>query len=212
MENSSVSLQNQLFSFIKENKLIVALFLGGMIFLGIGLIQFFPKAENTIEFKKGGEVEAASTSAVPSEILVDVSGEVKNPGVYALPQSARVQDALKAAGGLNVNADYTYVSKMVNLASAVRDGMKIYIPHQGEASINTSVVLQSSGDVGIESTSGVVSINNASESDLENLPGIGPVTAGKIIASRPYSSIEDLINNKVIGQSTFNKIKDQIGL
>lgn len=212
MENSSVSFQNKLMSFLSENKLVVALFMGGMICLGIGLIQFFPKADETIEFKKGGAVEAASTSAASADILVDVSGEVKNPGVYTLPASARVQDALRAAGGLSSDADYTFVAKTVNLASAIRDGMKIYIPREGEVSTTVGVVSDSSTGVGLEAASGLVNINSASQSDLEGLSGIGPVTAGKIIAGRPYGSIDDLVNKKVVGQSVFSKIKDQISL
>lgn len=182
-----------------------------MIFLGIGLIQYFSGTESQIEFQKGSEVEAASTSANTGKIVVDVSGEVVNPGVYKLSSDARVQDAITAAGGLSTSADAAYIAKSVNLASVLKDGIKIYIPRVGEAPVQTTVMgatTEGSGDA----SSGMISVNSASSSELESLPGIGTVTAGKIINGRPYGSIEELLSKKIVGQSVYEKIKDSIGL
>lgn len=212
-----VSLQQNLFAFLKNNKIIVGLFALGMMFLMIGLIQFILPKPTTIEFKKGAEVEAASTFSEKSQIVVDVGGEVVKPGVYTLDSTARVQDALDAAGGLSSFADSSFVAKSINLALPIQDGTKIYIPKVGEISsslnLTTAGIIQGelSGSKG-NNTPGVISINSSSQSELEALPGIGPVTAGKIISNRPYSSIDDLLTKKAVGQSTFNKIKDQIGL
>ncbi|MBI2420982.1 MAG: helix-hairpin-helix domain-containing protein, partial [Candidatus Levybacteria bacterium] len=96
-----------------------------------------------------------------------------------------------------------FIEKNINLASKVTDGMKIYIPRVGES-------LSSGVNTTISSGSSLVGINSAGQAELEALPGIGPVTAGKIIAGRPYSSIDDLVAKKAVSQSVFEKIKDQI--
>lgn len=190
-------------AFIKANIIVSALFFIGIILLSIGLIQFFNRPNEEIEFISGTEVEGASTS----EIFVDVSGEVQTPGVYQLPGNARTQDALVAAGGFTADANREYVAKALNLASPLTDGMKIYIPAKGEAAPESSNLGITSGSV-----SGLISINVASSTELESLPGIGPVTAGKIIDNRPYGGVDELLSKKVVGQATFEKIKDLVGL
>lgn len=204
------SLQEKIFGFLKKNILISVLFFGGLIFLCGGLIQYFLHINTNasgVEFVSGQDVKSASTSA--EKVFVDVSGEVQNPGVYELDSSARVQDAFLAAGGLGPDADRDYIAKSVNLASPLKDGMKIYVPKVGEAPASSGTANTSGSTV---NSSGLVSINSASQSDLEALPGIGPVTAGKIIAGRPYSSTEELLTKKAVGKSVYDKIKDQISL
>lgn len=203
MENILPSLQDRVVAFLKANIVISALFLGGVILLSIGLIQFLGSKKNQIEFQKGEEISAESKPSGSSVIMVDVSGAVEKPGVYTLQQNARVQDALKVAGGLAPEADKGYVSKSMNLASPLRDGVKIYIPRVGE---------EVSAAVSTLSGEAVVSINSASQETLEELPGIGPVSAGKIVSSRPFASIDELVEKKIVGESIYNKIKDQISL
>lgn len=130
---------------------------------------------------------------------VDISGAVVKPGVVEIPADSRIQDVLITAGGLDAKADRIYVSRYINLAQPIQDGMKIYIPFEGEPAFT-----ESSGG------QGSYNINNSSQSKLEELPGVGPVTAGKIIAGRPYGSIEELLSKKVISKSVFEKIDDQI--
>lgn len=197
------SLQDRVVAFLKANLLISALFLGGMILLSIGLIQFSGSKKNQIEFQKGEEASAEFKPSGSSVIVVDVSGAVEKPGVYTLQQNARIQDALTEAGGLAPEADNVYVSKSINLASPLRDGVKIYIPKVGEEV--SAAVSTLSGDA-------LVSINSASQETLEELPGIGPVSAGKIINSRPFASIDELVEKKIVGQSAYSKIKDRISL
>ncbi|MDZ4209575.1 MAG: ComEA family DNA-binding protein [Candidatus Curtissbacteria bacterium] len=122
-----------------------------------------------------------------------------------MPANTRVDDAIKAAGGLSPDADST----RINLAAKVSDGQKLYIQRVGE-SVSQSVS-GSVGQVAGESVS-QININTASESELDKLPGIGPVTAQKIIASRPYSSPEELLSKKVVSSSVYEKIKDLISL
>lgn len=183
--------------------IISAIFVIGIILLGIGMIQLFSRPSQEIEFTSE-DVEGAATS----EVYVDVSGEVQNPGVYKLDSSFRTQDALIKAGGFTADADREYVSKGMNLAAPITDGMKIYIPKKGETVPATS----NQGNVGNGGYQGLISINSASSTELESLPGIGPVTADKIISARPYGSVDELLSKKVLGKSTFEKIKDLVGL
>ena len=195
-EDSEKSFQDRLIEFGKKNFLILGLFSVGLILIGIGLIQIFGARETQINFEKGQDI--ADVESV--KIKVDVEGEVIKPGVYELSADARVQDALIAAGGLTSDAN----RKAINLAGKIADGQKIYVPAEGESSVQ---ILGASGDSG-----GLVSVNNATEAQLDTLPGIGPVTAGKIMDGRPYGSIEELLNRKVVGKATFEKIKDLISL
>ena len=212
MEESEMSLEERLFSFARSNILILALLFGGLIFLGIGMIQIMGAKTASVKFQKGADVAGTATSreagsGSAGQIKVDVEGEVLNPGVYSLPSDARVQDVLNAAGGLSSSAD----RKAINLAARIIDGQKIYVPAVGET-ISSSVNSGSVGASGIQTSTGLVSINSGSQSELESLPAIGPVTAQKIINARPYNSLEELVSKKAVGQKTFDKIKDLIGL
>lgn len=138
------------------------------------------------------------------KISVDVSGAVAKPGVYELEENSRVEEAILAAGGLAENANGEYVSKYLNMAQKLSDGAKIYVPKVGE---------QYSG--GVSSVAGVksqVNINTATQVELEALPGVGPVTASKIISARPYAKIEDLLTLKIVSQKVFDQIKDSISV
>ncbi len=199
----------------KENLLILATFSLGMIFLGIGLIQLLIHKDPSIKIESTSnqslDVKGVSDkSSTSSKIKVDVEGEVENPGVYELASDQRISDAIEKAGGLSANADREYVAKGVNLAQKLSDGVKIYIP-----SIDEKVGI---GGVSVGAASmvsnnpGSVNINTASQSELEALPSIGPVTAGKIISGRPYADINDLLTKKIVGQSVFGKIKDLISV
>lgn len=216
------SLQERITSFLRQNILLSALFLGGLICLGIGLILYFAHNNTSasgVEFVSAQDVKGASSSASinsgqqSEKVFVDVSGAVQRPGVYQLELTSRVQDAFLAAGGLSAEADRDYVARFINLAAPLRDGMKIYVPKIGEAPAAVSVGgISSQGSVQSLGGQGLTSINSASQIELEALPGIGPVTAGKIIASRPYNSINELLSKKAVGKSVFEKIKSQISL
>lgn len=188
-------------SFVKKNILVVVLFSVGMILLGIGLIQLVsPQKGQDIEFV-AGNVEGEKTETVT--FYVHVAGAVMKPGVYKVSQDARIQDALIAAGGLSTNANRDFVEKNLNLAQKIADGTKIYIPTRDENTFSGSIGLTTSA-------SGQVNINSAGQSTLEALPKIGAVTAQKIISSRPYTTVDELVQKKVITQKTFDAIKEMI--
>lgn len=143
------------------------------------------------------------------KIYVYVAGAVKNPGVYAIPVGSRLEQAITTAGGFDdETVDKDFVARELNLAAKLTDGQKVYVLHRNE--VKTGIVTQGVGTGVASSGSGIVNINSASEKELEALPGIGAVSAQKIIDQRPYASIDDLLNKKAISRSLFMKIKDLI--
>jgi len=196
--------RSELFSFdqasklLKKNLLVVGLVFGGILLLITGLFQFI----TTGSAEDNGEIEFITEEESKGKIMVDVAGAVKNPGVYELKNGDRINDAIDAAGGLN-DANEEYLSQNMNFAEKLTDGMKIYIPNENE---------ESGGVLGgvASDASGLINLNSASKSRLEELPKVGPVTADKIIAGRPYDSVDDLLIKKVVGASTFDKIKDLV--
>lgn len=136
-------------------------------------------------------------------ITVDIEGGVVNPGIYSFTQTSgdklRLEKVILQAGGLAPGADSEYVSKNLNLAATVIDGMKIYIPKAGEA--------QTAGKVA-EKTG--INVNLASLETLETLQGVGTVRAQGIIDNRPYSSLEELQNKSKLPASVIENIRDQI--
>ena len=139
-----------------------------------------------------------------TEIGVDVIGAVQQPGVYYLPDPARIADVVKAAGGLAPDAD----RERINLAAHIADGQQIRVPRVGEQAQTEPVPVRASA------ADGMIDLNQADSTALAALPGIGPTTAEAIVAYRisngPFKQIEDVQNVKGIGPMLFGKIKDQI--
>ncbi|OGG27538.1 hypothetical protein A3A64_02780 [Candidatus Gottesmanbacteria bacterium RIFCSPLOWO2_01_FULL_48_11] len=165
-------------------------------------IEFSPSASS-------GQAASGSGQAA-SLITIDIEGAVVSPGVYQLPRESRVEDAIVAAGGLAADADSERIAATINRAAKVVDGGKLYFPRQGE---RQGASLSGSG----QDSSGVtrvasVSINSASQAELEALPGIGPVTAKKIIDNRPYQTLEELLAKKILSATLYEKLKDELTL
>jgi competence protein ComEA len=169
---------------------------------------------------QGLSIQAASLSATAASsprdtsrqiYKIDVSGAVKQPGVKELQAGDRVEDAIKAAGGFTDQADANYIAISLNLAAKVQDGDKIFIPAQGQnadsATIgnSTSSITGSNKSVSSKSSTatvnGRVSINRSSAAQLDSLPGIGETYAQRIIAGRPYTSVNDLCSRSGIFRS-----------
>lgn len=141
-------------------------------------------------------------------ISVDVSGAVNKPGVYQLKFGARVEDTIKSSEGFSSTANKEYISKYLNMAQKLSDGSKIYIPFEGESSFSVSVT--QGGVVSGTNAQNKVNINSSTQSELESLPGIGPVTASKIISGRPYQKIDELSSKKIVSKAVYEKIKDSV--
>ena len=191
---------------INKYKIPGALTLVGIVLItgGLFLSSSQNKSQHAPQFPKESLVQA-------KKIMVDVSGAVKNPGVYGLESGARVEDAIKASGGFDEKANAEYISKSLNMAQTLSDGSKVYVPFTGEQVGGVSGTSGSDGNVAGAKTSSV-NINTGTQIELEALPGIGPVTASKIISGRPYQKIDDLLNQKTVSKSVFEKIKDSITL
>lgn len=144
-----------------------------------------------------------SSPGPATSLKIDISGAVKNPGVYTVEPSIRVEDAIKIAGGFDDHANSVYISKSLNLSQKLSDGQKLYVPFEGESSGGVVSGVSSGGTT-------IVGLNSGSEKDLEGLPGIGPASAQKIIDSRPYRSVDDLLSKKVVSKSVFEKVKDLV--
>lgn len=142
------------------------------------------------------------------EIVVDVAGAVAAPGVYRLPPGARVADAIAAAGGFSRRVDVGRVGLELNLAATLTDGVQIRVPSRDET-VEPAAGPGDSGDGGGPGGQ-VVNLNTASQSELETLPGIGPVTAGKIIESRSgarFTRVEELRERGLVGEKTFASLR-----
>ena len=146
--------------------------------------------------------ESSAVEKKSSETYVDISGAINKPDVYKITEGTRLKELIEIAGGLRNDADLTYVQRQYNFAALLKDQQKIYIPSLQEADSS------SEKDAG----PGFVSINTSDESSLIDLPGIGSATADKIISGRPYSSIEELVEKKIVGKGLFEKIKNMVQL
>ena len=147
------------------------------------------------------------------QILVDVRGEVVNPGVYVMKLTQRLGDAIQKAGGLTKLANARYVLHALNYAQPLEDAQKIYIPHLQETEY-CQPINQFSSEVLDRTTTNasLVSINTASQSELETLVGIGAKRAQDIVAGRPYQNINQLIEQKIVTNDIFEQIKSEISL
>lgn len=199
MESVRYSLNHLWINHKTECIAISVALLCGIISLGVFLAPALPRAsEATIE------IHQPQSESTRQRIVVHIDGAVTHPGVYELDSQSRVQDLVKRAGGFTVDADHAHIAEQINLSKLLADEQKIYIPFQ---SSTASAPAQNTS-----TTVSLISINTASLEGLDSLPGVGSVTAKKIMDARPYSSLEQLLQQKIIPLSTYEKIKDRIEL
>jgi competence protein ComEA len=158
----------------------------------------------------------AITTTTASEIVVDVVGAVRVKGVVRLPANARVLDAIRAAGGATAGADL----ERLNLAAKLGDGARVAVPLVGQPPpvIDPGAVSGAAGPPTDGSTTGngdpsaPINVNTASETQLEDLPGIGPTLAAAIVAERerngPFRSPDDLTRVHGIGAGRLAQLRD----
>jgi competence protein ComEA len=170
------------------------------------------KVQNNTEQEKNQNQSAKKE--MKEDVIVDVKGEIKLPGVYHSNQNERVNDVINRAGGLTDNADQT----QVNFAAHVQDEMVINIPAKGDVTAGPANSPVSTGPSNGSGTKkgGKININKADENELQNLPGIGPSKAVSIIQYRQenglFKTIEDLKKISGIGDKTFDKLKESISV
>ncbi len=190
----------------------------------------------TMKPNDGSDLSRQLSGQVSGMIVVQIAGAVRKPGLVEIPAQSRLQSAIDKAGGLAQDAD----TGRLNLADPLVDGCKVTIPHLGDpegvpvvmmpsmkSSISTfsSAGSASSGGRGSKSRSsrstpesamGTISLNTATQAELESLPGIGPKTAQKIMeyraASGGFKSVEELMEVKGIGPKKMEQIRPHVRL
>jgi competence protein ComEA len=209
--------QSPLFAFlpqtIRDHLLPLGLAIVGILLIGIGLLPLsLPKTnqDSSVAFESGAESAASVAGEMTSSVMieVDIAGAVVSPGVYSLPENARVRDGVDAAGGFSQNANKAWIAKNLNLAAKLSDAQKLYIPFEGEETSMSGVDVNGGNGAG----NGQMNINSAGSSELDTLPGVGPATVAKIISGRPYGSVDDLVSKKIVSQNAFEKIKTLISI
>jgi competence protein ComEA len=161
-----------------------------------------------------GAVRIARPAAKGS--IVHVAGAVRRPGVYRLAAGARVQDAVRRAGGTREGADVNGI----NLAAKVVDGQQVVVPARGRAGTGAAAVAPGATAAGAGGTAGAaasgppISLNNATAEQLDALDGVGPATAQKIIAWRTqhggFRSVADLGQVPGIGPKKLAALRDRV--
>ena len=189
---------------LEKYKLPMVLSLVGLVLIIGGIFASGANKSNLKEFPKESLVQDSKI------ISVDVSGAVQKPGVYQLKDGAKIEEAIAAAGGFSKIANGEYISKYLNMAQKLSDGSKIYVPVSGESGFNVAGGAVAGSNTQANGLISKVNINTGTQAQLESLPGIGTVTASKIISDRPYQKIEELLNKKVVNKSVFEKIKDSL--
>jgi competence protein ComEA len=182
---------------------LLAVTLGGA---GLWYVRSLPRPVEVAAAPSGGTASApASTSPSPEVVvLVDVAGWVRRPGVYEFTEGARVIDAIDAAGGARSGA----LLEALNLAAPLTDGTQILVPREGQEGVAPAPV------TGGAVAGGLVNVNSAMATELEELPGIGEVIAQRIIDYRtengPFATVDELLDVSGIGDAILESIRELV--
>jgi competence protein ComEA len=185
----------------------VALLIGRVLSPAGGASGAEPNALRVSSAARGSPAARGGVSAAGPGVVVHVVGAVRRPGLYRLAAGSRVADALEEAGGAAPAADLA----LVNLAAPLADGQQVVVPARtaaGDASTGTGT------EDGGAAAAGPVHLNTASIAELDELPGVGPVTAQKIVDYREkhgaFSSVEDLDAIPGIGAAKIEQLRDLV--
>lgn len=171
----------------------------GLVVLSLGAWPG-PQATLPLAVPAAAGFDNAAVVDEPSELVVDVAGAVADPGLHRLRAGTRVGDAIEAAGGFAPRADLAATSEALNLALPLEDGAKVLVPELGVDRVTGGTTADDSR----------IDLNRASRSELESLPGIGPVTAGKIMAARDtkrFEAVAELRSRSLVGEKVYEDIK-----
>ena len=150
---------------------------------------------------------APKAAAAPALLVVDVVGAVRRAGLYRLPQGSRVADAVARAGGATRKADLN----LVNLAAPISDGTQILVPARAAPAAAGGDTASAAGSA---APAGPVHLNSATLEDLDSLPGVGPVTAQKILDYRQqhgaFASVDELDAIPGIGPKRLDQLSDLV--
>lgn len=211
-----------------KKKIIIGI---AFIIIGIFLIINTNKSNTKVDAKiEKSNIEKIDTKNTSNKIKVDIKGAVKKPGVYSVSDDKRVIDVIKSAGGLNSNANTNYI----NLSAKVTDEMVIWVYTNSEINklklnnnsteymikscncpvVDNTTCLSNSNSNKTSNKNNMININTANIGELTSLTGIGESKAKSIIEYRTkngkFEKIEDIMNVTGIGESAYNKIKNNI--
>ena len=166
----------------------------------------------------GGGITSPALSGTATEVVVEIVGAVHRPGVFRLAAGSRVADLVAAAGGYGPRVDTVRAGQELNLAAALRDGEQVRVPSRDDPSAPAGGT--TGGDGGVSTgpgtpATGPLDLNTATAEQLDELPGIGPVTVEKILAAReeaPFTSIDELRTRGILGEKTFERIRASIAV
>jgi len=151
-----------------------------------------------------------TAAAAPTAVVVDVVGAVRRPGLYRLSQGARIADAVSRAGGPTPKADLA----LINLAAPLADGEQVVVPRRGTAVLGAPAGSAGASSPGSAPSGGPVHLSTATLEQLDSLPGIGPVTAQKILDYRQqhgaFTSVDELDAVPGIGPARLDQLKDLV--
>jgi DNA uptake protein ComE-like DNA-binding protein len=196
--------------------LFVILGLVGLVAVSGGL-YFLMNTTNqaciTEEIAPDASKSAVLTSA-RNQIYVDLAGAVKQPGLYELSANHRLAAAIDLAGGFADNANQEFISQELNLAQRLKDGDKIYISSQEELEYAQEVAefCNQQAESNQSDFMTQVSINQASQEELQTLDGIGEKRAEDIVAGRPYQQLADLVEKEVLTPTIYKNIENLLKL
>ena len=206
---------------IKQRRIVIIIMIIIIIIIGIYIYNKnseyteFSDDEILIQENESSEEIIEGEQEIYNEIVIHIAGEVNNPGIVRLKEGDRIEDAIEYAGGLTENADISDI----NLAYVLEDGIKINIPNINDE--NREVMTEDMIDnmkeneaENKEESDQKININKATQTELENLKGIGPSLSNKIIEYRnengKFKSIEEIKNVSGIGDTKYEGIKNYI--
>lgn len=152
--------------------------------------------------------EPAPSGSPAGSIVVQVAGAVVRPGVYRFGPGSRVADAIAAAGGYGPRVDAGRAERELDLAAKLVDGRTVRVPSRDDPTATDGT-----GGGGGSTGPGPVDLNHATLAELDALPGIGPVTAQKIVDARrekPFTSADELRSRGILGDKAFARLKDLV--
>jgi competence protein ComEA len=154
----------------------------------------------------GAAPDGSLAGGPAGQVAVHVAGRVRRPGLVRLPAGSRVQDAIRAAGGPTAGADLD----AVNLARKLTDGEQIRVPAPGDPAPPPSPGAAAGPGAPGAGPSAPLDLNTATLEQLDTLPGVGEVTAGRIVAYRPFTAVDELLEVPGIGQRRYDQLKDLV--
>jgi len=200
---------------------VAAAALGCLLLVAVTLSQLQEEPADVTVFSP----TATAPSAESTALRVEISGGVLQPGVISLPEGSRLIDGISAAGGWGERVDPLRVELCLNLAAPLEDGSAIRIPTRDDrlllgltgvecgplfSAASEIAAAATGGSAETGATGGKIDLNKATAEELDTLPGIGPATAAKIIASRaesPFIIVDDLRARGLISERVLGEIR-----